>query len=410
MRRAWLLGFAVLACKSEGLTDGQGGAAEGGRSGGAGNGAVSNARGGSGGAGGVHSSRFDVVTATGGVFPDCGPGCRIALRGPIAHAPGWGHGYTADAVSDTGRGRLMYAALGSDETLLLRQGIYAVDDPSDLPTLAVMSGRHLAYTSVTWPNATITVYDRVTKLHSSYFDYDQETLGVFQLLLGPEHVFWLYPGGTGRATLATGEVVEFPDRFACTRACVMGQRIVCANEAWDRIQAIEPSTLKGKLIDDGGAMQIESGCSPGGERMVWVDYRDPPGPESTRSGRRAGGEIYMYDAASDTTSRLTHDLPARSVPKTRPTVGTDLAVWRETCATCPETYQFAQEFYALARDLIKYDLETGERCRFSDIRFGGWMSLHGHHLYAYWTDDLEQYLVDLDLDSPEIPWVCELGR
>lgn len=410
MRQALLLGLAVIACKSDALPSGKGGATAGGGSGSAAEGGSPSDGGESGGSGGVRSARFEAAPAPAVELPDCGPGCRIALRGPIVHSAGWGHAFATDAVADTGRGWLMYAAVGSDETLLLRQGIYGDDNPSDNPALAMMNGRHLAYTSVTWPNATITVYDRVTKLHSSYFDYNQETLGVFQLLLGPEHVFWLYPGGTGSAALATGEVVEFPDRFACKRACVMEGRIVCANEASVRIDAIDATTLKREPIDDGGAMQIESGCSPDGKRMVWVDYRDPPGPEALLSGRRVGGEIYMYDAVSDRTSRLTHDLPVRSVPKTRPTVGTELAVWRETCATCPESYRYAQEFYALARDLIKYDLETGERCRFSDVRFGGWMSLHGRHLYAYWTDDLEQYLVDLDLDSPEIPWACEPGR
>jgi hypothetical protein len=408
MRLAWLLGVGIVACKSEALTGGEGGAVEGGHRGGAGNGAGANAGSETGGDGGVRSARFEAVPAAGGGLPSCGPGCRVALRGPIAHAPSWGHAFALDAVADTGKGRLMYAELGSDETLLLRQGTTG-DEPRDEPVFTVMNGQHLAYASLTWPNATVMVYDRASKLHSSYFDYNQETLGVFQLLLGPEHVFWLHPGGTGRAVLTTGDVVESPERLACTRGCAMGARLVCANESTNRIEAIEPSTLKRERIDDGGALQIESGCSPDGERMVWVDYRDAPGPESTLSGRRTGGEIYVYDAVSDRTSRLTHDLPARSIPKTRPTVGTDLAVWREACDGCPESYQFSQEFYALARDLIKLDLETGERCRLANVRFGGWMSLHGHHLYAYWTDDLEQYLVDLDLDSPEVPWVCEPG-
>jgi hypothetical protein len=301
----------------------------------------------------------------------------------------------------------MYAELGSDETLLLRQGVYEGDNPRDNPVFAVMDERHLAYASLTWPNATVTVYDRIAKLHSSYFDYDQERLGVFQLLLGQEHVFWLYPGGAGSAELATGKVTEFPERMSCKRACAMGTRLVCANEATNRIEAIEPETLKRAPVDDGDALQIESGCFPDAERMVWVDYRDPPGPESTLSGRRVGGEIYLYEAASNKTRRLTNDLPARSVPKTRPAVGTDLVVWREACAECSESFEFSQEFYALARDLIKYDLETGERCRLADVNYGGWMSVHGHHLYAYWTDGLEQYLVDLDLDDAALPWVCD---
>ena len=38
---------------------------------------------------------------------------------------------------------------------------------------------------------------------------------------------------------------------------------------------------------------------------------------------------------------------------------------------------------------------------------GAYPSLHGHHLYGYWNDGKNRYLVDVDLDDPGLNWVCE---
>jgi hypothetical protein len=362
-----------------------------------------------GGTGGVRSAQHAPTVLTAPATGDCGPGCRIALGAPIQHGSGWGHGYGPDAVADTGRGLLLYSTVGSVQTLVLRRAIPG-EPPRDSPVFAAFHGSRLAYSSLTWPTGTITVYDPATKLHSSYFDYDQPGLNVFELWLTDDYVFWLHPSGIGRADLKTGGVSEFSNRMSCSRACVMDGKIICADNGTTRIERVDPETLSRTLVDDGGAMQIESGCSPDGERVVWVDFRDPPGPESTLSGRRVGGEIYMHEAATGDIRRLTNDLPQRSIPKTRPAVGTDLAVWREAREDCGEDFEFSQDFYACASVLVKYELETGRRCRRTDVAYGGWMSVHGHSLYAYWSDTNERYLVEVDLDDDGIPWICEDGR
>jgi hypothetical protein len=136
-------------------------------------------------------------------------------------------------------------------------------------------------------------------------------------------------------------------------------------------------------------------------------FRDPPGPASTYTGRRTGSDIYLYEARSNETRRLTFDVPARSVPKAFAAAGDDLVVWLEPCEGCGDDFPTAQEFYATASVLVKFSLADGTRCRLHDAPYGGSVSVHGHHLYSYWTDNEEQYLVDVDLDHPDILWACD---
>jgi hypothetical protein len=69
---------------------------------------------------------------------------------------------------------------------------------------------------------------------------------------------------------------------------------------------------------------------------------------------------------------------------------------------------WASELYAGANVLVHLDLKTGKKCRLPG-RGGSRSSLHGHHLYSYWLNpaDNEVYLTELDLDHPELPWICE---
>jgi hypothetical protein len=60
-----------------------------------------------------------------------------------------------------------------------------------------------------------------------------------------------------------------------------------------------------RKLDDGGALQLDVGCDPEGQRAVWVDFRDPPSRESTFSGKRVGGDIYLYAASTKKVTRLT---------------------------------------------------------------------------------------------------------
>jgi hypothetical protein len=80
-----LLGSALLGCRN-GSTNGAqaGGGGQHAEAGTAGDRSDSPS-----GAGGVASSTYDAEVVDGGEPPDCGPGCRLALRGPVVHESGW---------------------------------------------------------------------------------------------------------------------------------------------------------------------------------------------------------------------------------------------------------------------------------------------------------------------------------
>jgi hypothetical protein len=332
---------------------------------------------------------------------ECGPGCRLALDRPIQHATSWGHAYNAVGVADT-NGLLFYSRVGATETELLRGG-----ESSAFPHL---EGSLMSYAFFTWPAGDIVVYDFGTRRHTPYFHFDdQVSYGLYQTIVSDKYVFWTHAGGTGRATLATGEATPaFMSETPCHRACIFGNSIVCGSDSTERMELIDQDTGMHALVDDGGAMQLQSGCSPDRQKVAWIDFRDPPGRTSTYFGARVGGEVYMRELASGQTRRLTHDSPASPVTKGWAAVGDDLAFWIEPCETCEKNFEFQQTFYAAATTLVKLDLVSGRRCRLEMTPYGGYMSVHGHHLYAYHPHlDRNLYLVDVDVDHPAIPWKCE---
>jgi hypothetical protein len=326
--------------------------------------------------------------------PDCGPGCRIAL-GPVTHG-GWGHAFNEQFVADSGPKSLYLARVGSNETRNVSSGV-----------LPAFYGNAFSYLVNTFPSGDIAVYDITKAKTTPYFHFDDNTkFGSVQTFLSDKYVFWSYSGGVGKADLRTGEVTKFYKReLQCDATCFHGNDLVCGENA-RRVQLIDQNSGTARPLDDGGAMQAESSCRPDATGIVWVDYRDPPGQSSTLDAR-SGGEIYLYDFGAGATKRLTHDSPARPIPKAYPAIDSDLATWLEPCASCASTYTDEGQFYSAMSTLVRFKLATGERCRLENVTYGVWPSLHGHHLYSYWSSPEGRFLVDVDLDDAQLAWKCD---
>ncbi len=330
--------------------------------------------------------------------PDCGPGCRIALKMTNSHAA-WGHGFSTRWVADTNRDELGFAEVGSDTTWLVPQSA----------TFARVNGHHIAYYGFNpWPQGEVAVIDAQARTRRVYFAFPDSTeLGFSDLLLTDKHVIWSVQKGLFKANLETGAISQLSKRpVSCMEGCTTQGAIYCVNTKTGLVDRIDEETGELTHLNNGGALQVEGGCSPDRKKIVWVDYR-PPGEPSGFDGFRGTSEIYLHDIPSGQTERLTFDSPENGTAKTLAAVGTDWVVWLEPCATCPKSYQTAGELYRAVSRHVRLDLNTRQKCYLDGLRAGAYPSLHGHHLYGNWSDGKDRYLVDLDLDHPELEWVCE---
>ena len=299
---------------------------------------------------------------------------------------------------DTNPEELVFGRVGATKTSVL----------TGRPALAYAMGERVSFVSVpSFPAGDIVVLDTRTLQRASYFHFDDtakfgDPLGT---VLGDKYLFWMTSRGTGRANLATGEVNErFAPSMLCNGSCVIDKDLLCL--AGGRIQLLDQETGETRALDNGGALQLDASCSPQRSRVVWVDFRDPPGRSASFSGQRMGGEIYVYDSAQRGVTRLTHDSPASPITKAYPAIGTDVVVWIEPCAACEKGFADEGALFSAPSALVRLELTSNRKCRLEGRKLGGYSSLHGHHLYTYWTDDTDQYLIDLDLDNPELDWVC----
>lgn len=331
--------------------------------------------------------------------PSCGIGCRLALARPVEHDAAHGHGFSLEGVVDTNPQELFFAKLGSDQTRVLK-GAQA---------MAFMEGTRISFLSVpNYPQTDVMVLDTGTGVLAPYTHFDADVSGApVGTMLSDRYLFWMTNRGTGRADLKTGAVVDrFTGPLLCDGGCVVGDKLFCLNN--DRIQIIDVESGASTALDDGGALQLNATCAPDRSRLAWVDFRDPPGKDSGFFANRVGGEIYSYDTRAKTTVRLTHDSPDAPITKVYATAGTDLVVWSEPCAACEKNPYEVSTLLDSQLDLVRLDLDSRRKCRLVGRRITGYGSLHGHHLYAYWNDGgVNMYVVDLDLDHPDLPWVCE---
>ncbi|MEZ4371468.1 MAG: hypothetical protein R3B07_11615 [Polyangiaceae bacterium] len=339
-----------------------------------------------------------MVDADAEALPDCGPGCRIALKGPIVHAA-WGHGFSETWVADTNSEGTLYARVGSDQTFFI---------PLRSAFARVNGGQISHLTFQDWPKGEIAVVDAAKKTRRVYFAFDDTTdFGFTGTFITDKNVLWTTRSGLDKADLTTGEISHLSNnRLDCREGCTADGAIYCVNTNTGRVDRIDEQTGELTHIDDGGALQVEGACSPDREKIVWVDHRGA-GQASSYDGFRGEAEIYLHDIPSRTTKRVTFDSPDNGIAKTFAAVGTDWVVWHEPCGTCAKTFGQAGELYYAATRLVRMDLNTNQRCHLDDFHVGDYSSLHGHHLYGYWNDGKNRYLVDVDLDDPGLNWVCE---
>ncbi|MCB9585282.1 MAG: hypothetical protein H6718_07785 [Polyangiaceae bacterium] len=338
------------------------------------------------------------IDADAEALPDCGPGCRIALKRPVRHAA-WGHGFSTTWVADTNQYEVSYAQVGSDETFTVPQE----------SAFARVNGDHISYIGFdAWPQGEIAVIDATNKTRQVYYSFpDSRDHGFTGTFITDKNVLWTTSAGLFKADLKSKAVSHLSnDRLDCREGCTAEGAIYCVNTNTGRVDRIDEETGELTHIDDGGALQVEGACSPDRKKIVWVDHRGA-GQASSYDGFRGEAEIYLHDIPSGTTKRVTSDSPDNGIAKTFAAVGTDWVVWHEPCGTCAKTFGQAGELYYAATRLVRMDLNTNQRCHLDDFHVGDYSSLHGHHLYGYWNDGKNKYLVDVDLDDPALNWVCE---
>jgi hypothetical protein len=335
--------------------------------------------------------------------PDCGPGCRIALNLPVSHPGYFSYGYDAHRVADTNVATLHYADIGGTTTHVIAaraEGVVGFVQP-------YIHGSFISYLASDYPKGVVELMNLTTGEMKSVYSYDDGDHPIVFTAVNDRYAFWYQDGrGLMARNLTTGElrVLSF-GVFSCHGLCATPTALICGQVA-ERILRIDQETGEETTLDDGGALQVDSNCSPDRRRVAWVDYRDPPGPGSTYDFHRNGGEIYMKDLESNVTTRLTFDSPNDPRGKYGPAVDGDTVVWMEPCPTCDPNPQSMQAL-AASTTLVRFDLAIGKKCR-TEMVIGS-PSLHGRHLYGYWLDksENETRLVDIDLDDPGIEWSCD---
>ncbi len=335
--------------------------------------------------------------------PDCGPGCRIALSLPISHNYYYGHAFSVSGVADHGTSGLVWAPLGSQTTYLIvpRGDDDGVVEPYLQGDFAIyLRGMAKATNFV----ELLKLSTGETKTAYAYSGYEKS---VALTALNSSYAFWIQAKvGVMSRHLQTGEIrVLLHTTLDCAGICATESGLVCGDTGYGQVIFIDQQTKNASLLHAGPALQADSACSPDRTKLAWVDYRDPPGQDSTYMLYRSGGEVYAKDLASDAVSRVSFDSPENPRRKAWPATDGALVVWSEPCSTCdpnPDSADFP------ATRLVRFDSATGKKCRAED-RALTLPSLHGSHLYGYWTGPgaPAPVVVDVDLDDPAIAWECE---
>jgi hypothetical protein len=338
--------------------------------------------------------------------PDCGVACRVALNVPMTNPATFGHAYTTGWLISGCPTGLCFSKVGSTTTLVMADG------PGSQLEQSVWAD-YVSYVRNFGPgDGQVEVTSLITGETKIAFRYTPATAGDYSVnwtILNSKYVFWELKGLTA-LNLQTGEVHLVGP--ACGAYWATETGVICAG---GELATIDPETNTYSVIDSGGELQTDSNISPDRQKLVWVDYRDPPGPGSTGLFKRNGGEIYLRDLSAGTTKRLTFDSPDNPRGKIQPAVGTDVVVWNEVPLSQADLNPTdGQVLYAAADALAKLDLTTGERCQYdagqNPIPLFGYKSVHGHHAYGQWFDLPTQktWLVDLDLDDPALNWQCTM--
>jgi len=343
-------------------------------------------------------------------LPDCGPGCRIALNVYTTNPSYYGHTYTTEMVGSKTPEGLVLAKLGLSESLVLGPKAVSGGPRAHQPHL---SGDFISYLYLENDRNDIMVMSWRTGEKKLAYTYERQNSAdsVSLTALNSSYVFWhKYTVGMMSRNLQTGEVkVLAGGAWDCISLCATEQGLICAG---GRNIFIDHDTGEQEVLNYDGALQLLGFCSPDKKQYVWIDYRDPPGRDSTYDFYRNGGEVYMMDLQTRAVRRLTFDSPDNPRAKDLPAIGGNLAVWSEPpngADPNPDSYQTVRSG---STALATLDLTTGERCQLSPdpTYVMGYKSVHGRHVYGSWfhIPTAKTYLVDIDLDDPALQWQCQM--
>lgn len=341
---------------------------------------------------------------------DCGPGCRLALQAPVSNRSYFDQGADAQGVYDTDNRSLFFASYDSSSTRVLSPPLSATVGYN----LPFRWGRYLAFVSYKLPDGRVHVWDTQLGLQRTFAHVTQlkgTNVGpIVRVAVNDRFVFWIQDGvGIFRADLQTGETRRLtPAVPLCRRFCGLANGLICATS---QVFFVDQETGDSHLLDASNHLQLEGACSNDLTQVAWIDYRDPPGPSGNLDALR-GGEVYVHDLATSKTRRVTFDSPSTPRLKRTPFVDGDWVVWTEMPADKPQAPETTTEFYGGADRLVRLNMTTGQKCRLE-----GWggadVTLRNHHLQRQWVDrsgkdpTQRRYLVDLDLDHPDLPWACD---
>lgn len=342
-------------------------------------------------------------------MPDCGPGCRVALNGRI-DARHWPPSISLSGIVDA-LGHLHWVPIGATHTRLL----YVDNDAEESATLfASIYGKRVSYLMARQRSLAVEVVDISTGERKRAYEISVRAndMGISFTALNSKYVFWSRPAvGLMARNMDTGEI-------RIIKYGSPGSRGACATEhglwvfAPGEIKFFDQETGKVSYTDADGewALQVDATCAASRKQITWVDYRDPPGPGSNYDFTRRGGEVYVKDLVSGKVERVTFDSPSNPRAKAHPVVDGTRFVWLEQSPELDPNPETAQELYAGAGALVRYDTATGERCRmpFGALQYVRPYALLGNRLYGAWPDEQinEPRLVEVDLDHPSFEWEC----
>jgi hypothetical protein len=225
------------------------------------------------------TEQADWPTVGGEGQPDSGPGCRMALNVPVSHPGYFAYGYDANLIGDTTDGNILYATIGGSITYVVSR--YA-DGRTGLVQPYVDNG-FMIYLASDYPKGAVEVMRLSTGEVKRIFDYDDAD-GTLFTALNSKYAFWYQDGNRLMSrNLVSGEIRQLsPGMFNCYGICATESALICGQVA-ERILRIDQETGESTGLDDGGALQVDSNCSPDRRHVVWVDYRDHGGVEGTVS-------------------------------------------------------------------------------------------------------------------------------
>jgi hypothetical protein len=339
-------------------------------------------------------------------IPDCGPGCRVVLPEPIEHSTNYSMAYHSSGMVDASSSLMLfqpgdtiadipYSVKGQD----LRLGYYGIFN------------QRISFTSSWFPKGTIEVLDLANNTRKVYGDWNQtdpNDYGAHHTTLNSTYVFWFREGkGLMRARLDTGEqtvlntLVPWCDQFWADET-----NVYCAthgiNIVFDAESGKESSLANAKALQDWGSH------SPNRQKIVWVDYRDPPGTNSNYD-QRSGGEIYTYDTLSKQVERVTFDSPASPVAKITTAISDDgnIITWNQQCPTCDQNPEKVSEIY-LSKSIVLLDKTKQRRCILTQSPLLISRVIFDRKLYGYiFGKNSTKWIIELDIDHPDVPWDCK---